>query len=256
MEHDTEMYNFLSTNGFESIEIAPTRIFPNNPYENLEMAKFWSDKLQTDFNLSVSSVQSIWYGRKENIFASKKEKDFLLDYTKKAVLFTEALKCRNLVFGCPRNRDTQLHFSKALSESKDFFHTIGEFAIKHHTIIAIEANPTIYNTHFINYTKEAFEFVQTLACEGLKVNVDLGTIIQNKEDISILAKHSNLINHVHISEPNLEILTERNLHFELFALLKKIAYNGYVSIEMKNDNDIKTVKRVALYIKGCKGEDL
>lgn len=249
--YDEEMYSFLSEIGFKAIEIAPTRIFPENPYDKINEARNWAIKLKHDFDLEISSMQSIWYGKNENIFNSSHEKEILLEYTKKAILFAEAIKCHNLVFGCPKNRDTKLDFSKALLDSKDFFQQIGDFANLHNTVFAIEANPTIYNTRFINYTKEAFNLAETVSSAGLKVNVDLGTILQNGEDISVLSHYSDLINHVHISEPNLEIISERKMHSDLFMLLKKINYKSYVSIEMKNCNDIENVKRIALYVKKC-----
>ena len=38
-EHDNTMYQFLKDNGFDGLEIAPTRIFPEKPYEHLSEAK-------------------------------------------------------------------------------------------------------------------------------------------------------------------------------------------------------------------------
>lgn len=247
-EYDTEMYAFLSEKGFDGIEIAPTRIFPDNPYDKLEEAKLWAENIKKEYNLSISSMQSIWYGRKENIFSSKKEQKSLLEYTKKAILFAESLQCNNLVFGCPRNRDTDKPFSKTLSESKVFFYEIGEFANTHNTVFAIEANPIIYNTHFINFTKEAFSLVQEVACEGLKVNLDLGTIIYNEEDISILVDYPNLVNHVHISEPNLKKIECRKIHNKLMDLLKMQNYQGFISIEMGLQTDINIIKGIIHYV--------
>ena len=254
MEYDEEMYTFLSKNGFAAIEIAPTRIFQDNPYDKLKEAKKWAENLKSNYNLSISSIQSIWYGKKENLFTSKEEQKKLIDYTKKAVLFAESINCHNIVFGCPRNRDTDLPVSEALSKSKYFFYEIEEFAKKHNTVIAIEANPEIYNTHFVNYTKEAFEASRNIGSTGFMVNVDLGTIIQNEEEFSLFEDYTNIINHIHISEPNLEIIKKRKFHSKLFRILKNHKYSNYVSIEMKNCNDIEKVKKVALYIKKCKEE--
>lgn len=251
MEYDEEMYVFLSKNGYAAIEIAPTRIFPDNPYDKLKEAKSWAEKIKSDYNLSISSIQSIWYGKKENIFNSNEERENLFKYTEKAILFAEAIKCHNLVFGCPKNRDTAMPFLKALDISKQFFYEIGEFAYAHNTVFAIEANPVIYNTHFINYTKEAFDFVKSVNSKGLKVNIDLGTIIENKEDLTILSDSVKFINHVHISEPKLEVLKERKLHKNLFKLLKENNYNNYISVEMKNINNMEKIRQILFYIKEC-----
>ena len=104
-ENDKEMYDFLSLNGFSGIEIAPTRIFPEAPYDKLNEAKKWAEDLKSQYGLMISSMQSIWYGRKENIFSSHFERLVLFDYTKKAIDFARSIECKNLVFGCPKNRN-------------------------------------------------------------------------------------------------------------------------------------------------------
>ena len=43
-----------------------------------------------------------------------------------------------------------------------FFNILGDYAKLKNTVIALEANPDIYGTNFINTTKEAFSFVKKL----------------------------------------------------------------------------------------------
>ena len=103
-EYDNEMYAFLKQQGIEGLEIAPTRLF-TNPYDNLELAHEYAWMLKNKYGLTVSSMQSIWYGIKESIFGTEEDRQFLIDYTKKAILFAESMGIKNLVFGCPRNRN-------------------------------------------------------------------------------------------------------------------------------------------------------
>ena len=44
-EYDEEMYEFLSKNGIEGLEIAPTRIFEKNPYTHVSEIKDYAQKL-------------------------------------------------------------------------------------------------------------------------------------------------------------------------------------------------------------------
>ena len=44
-EQDEEIYRFMQENGFTGLEIAPTRIFPELPYEHLKEAEIWSKRL-------------------------------------------------------------------------------------------------------------------------------------------------------------------------------------------------------------------
>ena len=247
-EYDESMYQFLKDNGYKGLEIAPTRIFPEMPYDHLSEAKDWAQQLKERYGLVVPSMQSIWYGHSEKIFGSKEERRVLLDYTKKAIDFAEVVGCRNLVFGNPKNRDTE-DVASVMPIAIAFFKEIGDYAVEHNTVIALEPNPTIYNTRFMNFTEQAVEMAYKANTGGIKVNVDLGTILYNKEDINYLNQIPDFINHIHISEPGLNLIENRAIHRELFDVLSSLGYNSFVSIEMGNKGDIDKVKSVIEYVK-------
>ena len=239
---DDEMYLFLKESSFSGIEIAPTRIFPDSPYHHLSEAKDFAKTLQSDYLLEISSMQSIWYGVSESIFGTDVDRSFLIDYTKKAIDFADVIGCGNLVFGCPKNRNLPDGVDSNIAI--DFFRSVGDYAISKGTIVAIEPNPPIYNTNFINTTKEAFEFCKAIDNSGIKANVDLGTMIHNGETVEDIKKDISLVNHVHISEPYLELIEEREIHKQL----KELDYFGYFSIEMKNLNNLDLVKKTIEYV--------
>lgn len=135
-------------------------------------------------------------------------------YTKRAVDFAEVIGCKNLVFGNPINRDTN-DLINDLPIAVRFFREIGGYATEHHTTIALEPNPLIYNTRFINLTREAVEVADRVSSPGIKVNIDLGTMIYNREDLEYLKQISEFINHVHISEPQLTPIVPREMHISL-----------------------------------------
>ena len=248
-ENDGEMYAFLKEQGIEGIEIAPTRIF-TNPYDNLELAHEYAWMLKNKYGLTVSSMQSIWYGVQQSIFGSDEDRAFLVDYTKKAILFAEAMGIKNMVFGCPRNRNMpEGNREEYMETAKAFFKELGDFAAAHNTVLALEPNPVIYNTNFLNYTKDACEFVKEVGSDGLKVNVDMGTVIYNRENPYLVKTYKNVINHIHISVPHLEYIGPCKEYSTLKKVLGKIEYEGYISIEMKNQNDIEKVKKAVLYLK-------
>ena len=253
-EHDDTMYQFLKHNGFDGLEIAPTRIFPEKPYDHLSEAREWAQLLKDQYGLAVPSMQSIWYGHTEKIFGSKEERKILLDYTKKAIDFAEVIGCHNLVFGNPKNRDAE-DIPSIFLFAIDFFKEIGDYALEHNTVVALEPNPTIYNTRFMNYTEQAVDMAYKSSSEGIKVNIDLGTIIYNEEDINYLKQISEYINHVHISEPGLNLIEKRDIHRELFAILSSIGYNSFISIEMGNKGNIEIVKSIIEYVKALDRND-
>jgi len=244
-ENDEEMYEFISKFKFGGIEIAPTRLIEQTPYSYIEKAKQISNDLLEKYNLEISSMQSIWYGQQGNIFNEEDAKR-LMEYTKKAIDFAHEINCSNLVFGSPKNR--------IMPEEKNegdiiyFFKELGEYAKQNQTVLAIEPNPAIYGTNFINYTIQAIEFAKKVNCEGIKVNVDFGTIIANKEDLNIVFENLDLVNHIHISEPNLSKIQKREEHKKIAEYLKKVNYDKYVSIEMKNTNKLDDVKETIKYV--------
>jgi len=250
-EYDQNMYSWMSKQGIEGLEIAPTRIFQQSPYEQLTEAKEWAKEIKGKYNLEVTSMQSIWYGRTENIFASKEQREALVQYTKKAIDFAEIIGCGNLVFGCPRNRSYEAGMD--ISVADEFFGVLGDYAYEHGTVIAMEANPPIYNTNYCNTTGSAVELVQRVDSKGFKINLDIGTMIENKESVECLFGKTELINHVHISEPGLMAVVKRDIHKEVAELLSKEKYNRYVSMEIKAQDEIDTVKNTLTYIKAVFG---
>lgn len=245
-EYDDEMYKYISDSKLNGVEIAPTRIIENEPYEKNEQAIKFATKIKENYNLEISSMQSIWYGKQGNIF-DKKDAEMFIEYTKKAIDFANDINCKNLVFGCPKNRN--MPEGKTINDILYFFKVLGDYAEKKKTTVAIEPNPTIYGTNFLNTTREAMEFVRSIDSNGIKVNVDLGTIIENEETLEQIKNNIDLVNHIHISEPNLEVVKKRTIHKELANMLRKLDYKEYISIEMKNTGNINDIKKTIEYVK-------
>ncbi|MCR5798972.1 MAG: sugar phosphate isomerase/epimerase [Lachnospiraceae bacterium] len=250
-QYDARMYEWMAQNGIEGLEIAPTRILVENPYDNITDAKRFAASLSDRYGLKISSMQSIWYGRQENIFASKQERDILMQYTKKAINFAEAIDCGNLVFGCPKNRNMpdETKADEYADIAVAFFAELGEYAYSHNTVLAFEANPPVYNTNFGNTTGEAIDLVKQINTPGFKLNLDAGTMIACQEKIGLVRDNIKFVNHVHISEPGLVPIEKRDLHFDLAKVLREGNYDGYVSLEMKTADDLQQPQKTLGYIK-------
>lgn len=247
VQNDDTVYELMKKYGYSGLEIAPTRIFPDQPYEKLEEAKAWAYDLHAKYGFAVSSMQSIWYGRQEKIFGSSQERQALIDYTKRAIDFAEAIGCGNLVFGCPRNRS--IPDGGDDSAGVGFFRAIGDYAADHGTVVAMEANPPIYNTNYINTTESALRLMEQVDSPGFRLNLDVGIMIENDEAVTVLKGKAGLINHIHISEPALKPVAHRQLHHELSELLQTEGYQGYVSIEMGKTDDVQIVKDTMKYVR-------
>lgn len=240
---DETVYAAMQAAGFTGLELAPTRIFPDRPYEQLTPAMLFGGYLKNRWGFAVPSLQSIWYGQKGSIFDAAQSEE-LLDYTAGAFRFAHSLNCPSLVFGCPKNRMRPLGADDAVPEA--FFIQAGNLAARYGVRLAIEANPPVY-TNYLNGTAEAFALVKRLDNPGLAVNLDLSTMLAQGESLQSFVDDLNYVSHVHISEPGLAPIQKRPEHKELALLLGAVGYQGYVSVEM-GCTDLETIRRTLDYI--------
>lgn len=75
-------------------------------------------------------------------------------------------------------------------------------------------------------------FIKTVDSKGCLLNLDIGTMFENSENILELIDNVSLINYVHISELGLKPIKERSIHWEIRDILVNEGYKGFVSIEM------------------------
>lgn len=248
--YDQQVYRLASENGFSGIEIAPTRWFAQNPYEHIEEAQTLARALRAEYGLSVSSLQSIWYGQKGRLFGTEREREELAAYTRLAVDFAVAVGAGNLVFGCPKNR--VLPDGESDERAVVFFRECGDYAAAQGTCFSLEANPTIYQTNYMNTTQETFDVAARVGSMGCKVNVDMGTMIYYDEPVSLIEENLMLVNHVHVSEPGLVAPNHERLLNQMVRMLNANGYTGYLSIEMGKmcgmDALKKAVKMLAAYV--------
>ncbi len=250
-EQDEAALALLKDHEAAGLEIAPTRVFPETPYEDPARAAMWARELMEKYGFSIPSMQSIWFGRQEKLFGTEEERWTLADYTKKAVRFAASIGCRNLVFGCPRNRSMPEDADPGIGAA--FFREIGDYAAAKGTVIGMEANPPIYHTNYINDTRAALALIEKVESPGFLLNLDVGTMIQNEESADELIGKVKWISHVHISEPGLKPIRKRALHGQLRDILLAEGYQGFVSIEMGTVDDLQEIERAVDYVKGIFG---
>lgn len=128
-----------------------------------------------------------------------------------------------------------------------FFKELGDYAAMQGTVLALEANPPIYNTNYINHTEEAVELVKKVNSPGFLLNLDVGTMLENGETIEKVIGNVQMIHHVHISEAGLNVIQRRNLHKDLIVLLKREGYQKFISIEMGKQDDITVLEKTLEY---------
>ncbi len=243
-QDDKKVYELMKRLGYTALEVAPTRLFPQDPYDHLREASDFAVKMREEYGMRISSLQSIWYGQDGSIF-DRAQAAQLLEYTDRAFDFARACRCKNMVFGCPRNRTIPEGHSAA--EAEVFFRRVANMAMGKYVTFALEPNPPVYGTNYLNGTVETMQLVKKFLCIGIGVNLDTGTMICNGERIEEIAPYMRFVSHIHISEPGLEPIRPRPIHTELARLLKKIKYRNAVSVEMKC-TDTETLRQSLAYV--------
>ena len=249
---DAPVYKLMKSYGVDGLEIAPTRLFPDAPYDQSadDIAKAKDDILS--YGLTPIAMQSLHFGADGMaMFEGDKSRKALLEYTKKAVLFAENLGARILVFGSPKLRNIN-DIDKEYNIALDFFCELGEYAAGHGRCVCIEANPVEYNTNFINTTAAAYKLVCDAASSGFGLHVDTSTMIINGEDMGIIGRIADKIKHVHISTPYLNGIDRAHDDFyKSFAqVLKQNQYKNYASVEMRRaqENNLGHIADVLSYV--------
>lgn len=129
-----------------------------------------------------------------------------------------------------------------------FLKKISLFCKKNKIVFCLEANPKIYHTEYLTETYQALDVIKKVNSRYIKINLDLGTVISNKENLnSIIKNNIKLIGHVQISSPFLKNLSRYKKHIkELIYNLNKYKYKKKISIEMlaTSNNNIEKITKI------------
>ena len=253
---DDEMIaNILNKYDINAIDIAPGKYFhdPINADDNeiKQVRDWWNSK-----GIEIIGMQSLLFGTIGlNLFSTMSVRKSMLKHLESICRIGSGLGAKHLVFGSPKNRDRkELTEKEVLEISIPFFRELGSIAFEHNVDICIEPNPPIYGANFLTTSKDAALFVEKVNHSNIKMQLDTGTVIINNEDIeSILVEHSNLIGHIHISEPNLMPYGQNNGISKNHGVnIKKYLHNHTITIEMLKVSEDLNYNEVVSAIKTTK----
>jgi len=247
---DEEIYLLMQQNCYQELEISPAKI--QNDCTNITNSELFTfSSTAEEYDIQIVAMQALLFGHPElKIFADRTSRTRTLEYLKKSILIGETLGVDALIFGSPKNRSVpNIKKDTYLKSAQEFFDEIGRYAEEHNVTFCIEPNPSEYGGNFLCTTIETINFVRFLSNDGLKVNLDSGALVMTGEDPArIIRDNSDLIGHVHISEPFLNpIEIDSKIHTTIAALLREMRYPGHISIEMRSvskSNNRDSVQRV------------
>lgn len=232
-DHDEEVYRLIAKAGFAGVDVAPGRVWSDPHQPDSKDAGSFITKL-SEYGLEVGAMQSLLFQRPElTMFDSEGSRSATLVELKRIIALGASLGVSRFVFGSPKNRLMGEMTKEKENVAEEFFREAAEYCHEKGTAFCIEPNPTIYGGDFITTTKEGVEWVARVDHPGLKLNLDLGTVIENEEDVAeIIKENSAAIAHVHLSLPYLKPLVLQEEHLVALKTLKEKNYQGWVAIEM------------------------
>lgn len=247
---DRSVAELLCKHDVHCIDIAPGKYFNNlmeaDTQEILSVKRFWNMR-----GISIIGMQSLFYGTKGfNIFGESYI--VMLSYLDIICKTASILGARFLTFGSPKNRDRSgLSDSETLDKALSFFYMAGKIAQNHSVVLCLEPNPKEYGANFLTTTKETYNFVKMLNHPCIKLQLDVGALILNDEKNTVIDICSDMIGHVHISEPQLKpIGTNQDEHLVFSPVIKKIKSNKTIEMLTADTKDpLKDIEKSLVFVK-------
>jgi sugar phosphate isomerase/epimerase len=235
-------YALLSESGITGLEIAPA-LFLHTADDPFNPTRGELDAALSEIRcagLKLFSMQSLLFGVAgaavfEGLEALKRFEHAMI----RAIRLAGRLGIPNLVFGSPKQRVIPGAMDRAEAEAHaaEVFRRLGDAAAAEGAVIAMEPNPEIYGTNFLNTFDETRRFVEAVDHPAVTLILDLGAMRINGEFAEIpaaIAAAGERLSHVHVSEP---ALAPAPAYIEDAAsVLRALAaarYDRAVSIEMK-----------------------
>ena len=226
--------------GFQGLELAPVKAWGGweqaRPADATALRRRLADK-----QLTIAALQGICHGVDGlALFESGTARQRLANHLCRVAEFAAACGGVPCVFGAPRLRDPgDLGREAAMDSAAEFFAALAPVFQAAGSCLSFEANPERYGCRFATHTAEAAELVRRVGQPGFALQIDTGTVLMNGEDPVALRSLLPLASHVHLSEPDLMVLTpdRATAHRPIAAVVQGAGYAGWLSAEMRTVPD-------------------
>ena len=236
-EH-TKQLQALPDLGFQAIEVAPSRVWKNTWRKlNATQVNRYRKKVE-QANLKIVGLHSLFFDHPElGLFKNKDRRKETLEFLQHLSLVCRDLGGKTLIWGSGRRRKT-ISAVDAYNETLDFMGLLCSKIEDHGTCFCFEPlGPN--DTDFLNSARETTGLAKQLNHPAVKVQLDAKALIENGEaTLDLFRETANFLVHFHANEPGLGILGSSGQvnHSTLSKYLKKIGYNGYISVEQRQLN--------------------
>ena len=211
-----------------NIEIVPALLYTKTyTKKNIKKTKYLLNK----FDMNIKSFQSIFFKINMKYKSNKKNINHLTNHFKKVVNLAHELNVKNLSIGtCPTrfyNKNNEIVFNLNLN----LFKKLSSIASKKKITISLEPVSRKYGNFFLNNIDEAFNFINKLGKNNIKLLLDTGNCKTEKLDYKKKFKqYRKFINHVQLSNPKMDLINVKEIRNEL-KFFKATKFKKTVTIE-------------------------
>lgn len=249
---DDEAFACLTRSGIRSIEVAPTRVWPDWDGASLEAARSQRDEWLAQ-GMSVSSLQAVLFSRPGALlFGDEAAHEHLVLHLEYCAQLAAAFSAGPVVFGAPRNRlKGHLPDEEAFLRAARTLRRIAPAFTSHGATLCIEANPPAYGCDFVMKASEAATLVRMVDHPGVRLHLDTACMYLAGDalDESIYT-YSDILAHFHVSEPQLGDFSAPVVpHEDAAEALSRIGYQGWITLEMRaTTTPIASLFSAAVYL--------
>lgn len=233
--NDEQVAALLERHSIDAIDIAPSKYFPDplntSTQDIMRVKSWWAAR-----GIAITGMQALLFGTHGlNMFGLPESQTAMLQHLAAVCRIGAGLGATRLVFGSPKNRDRSgLNDQQTAYQATQFFRQLGDIALQAGVTICLEPNPVCYGANFMTDSGETARVVRLASHPAIRMQLDTGALTINAEDPHALLKaRSDLIGHVHISEPQLVPLGDGTTeHANMGQAIEQYLPNHVVSIEM------------------------
>lgn len=255
---DRAVAALLRANGFQGIELAPTKLWPDlanvKASEVAQCRDFWNDE-----GLQIVALQAVLYGRNDlQLFRSPESRARLESFLISVVELSASFGAGVVVMGAPGNRRKgELTAEEASEVAVPVLRRVGESAAASGVTLCIEPNPAEYGCDWILNAAEGRALVRRVDSSGFRLHLDAGALALTSSNPSLdVAESMPVLHHFHVSEPQLAVIGEgASDHAAMASALERSGYSGWCSVEMRESAEpaLSGIARAAALTQGAYG---
>ena len=231
-----EIVDYVAKVGYEGIEIAPFTFAEDvNEISTTKRAEILSSAEQN--NIEIIGLHWLLASPKGLSISSpeKNTREKTIKYLKDLINFCADLNAKLMVFGSPKQRNVfpSSTYEETYNYVRDGFLRILPLAKEKNVTIALEPL-TKKETNFITTAEDALRMIKEINHSNFKLHLDVKAMSGEEKPIpEIIESAKDYLVHFHANDPNLLGPGFGEVDYQpIKESLKKIDYNGYLSVEV------------------------